>query len=361
MKFDAVTGLPLMLDGGQWGKPAGHLQGAVVDDERRYLYMTFTDRLLKVDMQSGEIVGSVTGLLAGGIFGGGAHLGDLAFRDGKVYGSLEYKAAEKFYIAVFDVSQITGHDIDYKTPGVMTTMYMDEVVKDYLCELDAGEHENAAASMGHRYGCSGIDGITFGPMPGDKSGKVYMFVAYGVYRNIDRKDNDYQVILCFDPEQFAGEAFDQNNPHHVGPKVYKKLFVYTGNTTFGVQNLEYDLESGDYWMIVYKGVKEGYANPPVFIVDGGIAPEMQTLKLGDNPCYGDVQGECLTLKAVGELHEESGVWGVPEMPLVATTGFISLGNDYFYVAESGKENEMQYGKMHLMKLDRATYTFRCVE
>lgn len=350
MKFDAVTKLPLTLDGGQWGKPAGHLQGAVVDDERRYMYMTFTDRLLKIDMQTGEIAGSVTGLLAGGIFGGGAHLGDLAFRDGKVYGSLEYKAAEKFYIAVFDVSQITGHDIDYKTPGVMTTMYMEEVVKDYLDELDAGEHENVADSMGHRYGCSGIDGITFGPMPGDDSGKIYMFVAYGVYRNVNRQDNDYQVILAFDPDQFAGAAFDQNNPHHVGPKVYKKLFVYTGNTTFGVQNLEYDLQSGDYWLIVYKGVKENFLNPPVFVVDGAVAPKAQKLNLGDHPCYGDVTGECLTLKAE-----------VNELPLKATTGFISLGDDYFYVAESGKTDEKQYGKMHLMKLDRDTYTFRCVE
>ena len=361
LKFDAVTKLPLEIDGGKWGKPAGHLQGTVVDDERRYMYMTFTDRLLKIDMQTGEIVGSVTGLLAGGIFGGGAHLGDLAFRDGKIYGSLEYKAAEKFYIAVFDAEKITALDMDYKTPGVMTTMYMAEVVRDYLEELGAGEHENVPGSMGHRYGCSGIDGITFGPMPGDQSGKIYMFVAYGVYRNVDRQDNDYQVILCFDPDDFAGEAFDQNNPHHTGPEVYKKLFVYTGNTTFGVQNLEYDLQSGDYWMIVYLGVKEQFNNRPVYIVDGSAAPQKQKLQLGDNPAYAGEEGEVLSLKPAGSYHVPTGLWGVDELPIKATTGFVSLGDDYFYVAESGKEEDLQYGKMHLMKLDRTTYTFRCVE
>ena len=359
-KFDPATGLITLLDGGAWGKPAGHLQGAVADDDNRYMYMSFTDRLLKLDMHTGEIVGSVTGLLAGGIYGGGAHLGDLAFRDGKVYGSLEYKAAEKFYIAVFDTEKITGMDIDYKTPGVMTTMYMAEVVKDYLDELDAGEHDNAPDSMGHRFGCSGIDGITFGPMPGG-SDKIYMFVAYGVYRNVNRADNDYQVILAFDPDAFAGEAFDQNKPHHVGPAVHKKLFVYTGNTTYGVQNLEYDRLTGDYWMIVYEGKKEAFNNRPVYVIDGNVAPVNRELRLGDHPCYGTVVGECLSLKQAGSFHRESGVWGVDEMPLKADTGFISLGNDYFYVAESGKTDEKQFGKLHLMKLDRNTYTFHCIE
>ena len=94
MKFDEKTGLALELYGGIWPEPAGHLQGAAADDENKYLYMSFTDRLIKVDMHTGEIVGSVTGLLAGSIYGGGAHLGDLAFYNGKVYGSLEYKATE---------------------------------------------------------------------------------------------------------------------------------------------------------------------------------------------------------------------------------------------------------------------------
>ena len=77
MKRNRETGLPLKLDGGSWKLEGGHLQGVVTDDENRYLYLSFTDRLVKVDMCSGEIVGSVTGLLGGSIYGGGAHLGDL--------------------------------------------------------------------------------------------------------------------------------------------------------------------------------------------------------------------------------------------------------------------------------------------
>ena len=117
LQFDAKTGLPLQLYCGAWEKPAGHLQGIAMDDEGRYMYYSFTDRLIKADMRTGEIVGSVTGLLAGGIYGGGAHMGCLAYHEGKVYGSLEYKAAEKFYVAVFDCAAITRMDMDYKTPA----------------------------------------------------------------------------------------------------------------------------------------------------------------------------------------------------------------------------------------------------
>lgn len=361
MKFDAATGLVLELYGGAWEKPAGHLQGAAADDENNFMYMSFTDRLIKVDMHTGEIVGSVTGLLAGSIYGGGAHLGDLAFYNGKVYGSLEYKAAEKFYIAVFDPEKITGMDIDYKTPGVMTTMYMKEVVGDYTDDLDVGEHRNAVDSMGHRFGCSGIDGITFGPMPGADSEKTYLLLAYGVYRNDGREDNDYQVILAFDPDAFAGAHFDQNQPHGIGPKLYKKMFVYTGNTSYGVQNLEYDRLSGDYWMIVYEGGKAQFDNRPVYVLDGKKAPQMQPLRLGRENVYGKAEGEVLSLKEAGTYHTLSGVWGIPQMPLTADKGFISLGNDYFYVADAGKKEDKQFGFMRLMKLDRTTYTFICVE
>jgi hypothetical protein len=65
-------------------------------------------------------------------------------------------------------------------------------------------------SKGHAFGCSGIDGVTFGTIPGDTSGKMYMMVAYGVYGHgsvagwDDRYDNDYNVIHCYDPAEFDG-------------------------------------------------------------------------------------------------------------------------------------------------------------
>ena len=76
----------------------------------------------------------------------------------------------------------------------------------------------------------------------------------------------------------------------------------------------------------------------------------------------NLRGEVLTLKAgAGQYHAESGVWGIPVMPGKADTGFISLGGDLFYVAESGKENDLQYGYATLMRLNRSDWTFSRVE
>ena len=62
-----------------------HLQGICVDDKMEYMYFSYTSSLAKVDMKTGEVVGSVGGF-GQGSFGtpGGAHLGCLAYYDGKI-------------------------------------------------------------------------------------------------------------------------------------------------------------------------------------------------------------------------------------------------------------------------------------
>ena len=356
-----LSALPRVIDGGVWGGSAGHLQGMAADDENRYFYFSFTDRLVKADMRTGAVVASVTGLLAGGIYGGGAHLGDLAFWNGRIYGSLEYKAAEKFYIAVFDADAMTQMDMDYRESGAMRAVYMDEVTRDYTDDLDAGEHDNRPDSLGHRFGCSGIDGITFGRLPGDDSGKIYLLLAYGVYGNARRTDNDNQVLLAFDPEALEPLPFDQNAPHTEGPTPAAKLFLHTGNTTYGVQNLEYDRESGDHWLVCYPGKKASYPNWPVYVIDGRVPPVRRLVETGGHPCYAGLEGLHLSLRPAGAYHPLSGVWGIPMMPGNADTGFVSLGGDLFYVAESGRlEDGRQFGRAVLCRLDRENCLFRPV-
>ena len=67
---------------GKWGKL--HIQGIAVDRAKGYIYYSFTTKLVKARL-NGEIVGTVDGLVG--------HLGCIAFneRDGRLYGSLEYK------------------------------------------------------------------------------------------------------------------------------------------------------------------------------------------------------------------------------------------------------------------------------
>ena len=63
--------------------------------EGGYIYYSFTNLLAKYDF-SGKLIGTLVGWTG--------HLGDLDFNpaDGKVYGSLEYKEDQAFYIAVID-------------------------------------------------------------------------------------------------------------------------------------------------------------------------------------------------------------------------------------------------------------------
>ena len=73
---------PKHIFSGYFGKI--HCQGIAVDEEKGYVYFSFTTKLIKTDLE-GNLIGTVDGLIG--------HLGCIAFNkeDGKVYGSLELK------------------------------------------------------------------------------------------------------------------------------------------------------------------------------------------------------------------------------------------------------------------------------
>ena len=183
--------LPLKQNGGTWS--SGHVQGIAVDVHGGYIYYSFTNLLAKYDF-SGKLIGTLAGWTG--------HLGDLDFNpiDGKVYGSLEYKEDQAFYIAVIDVSRLDRIGIEARKSEIFRTVYLPEVVADYTADMDGdGKFDgNVAAAQDHRYGCSGIDGVGFGPAFGGIGGPRYLTVAYGIYSDIGRIDNDHQVLLQYD-------------------------------------------------------------------------------------------------------------------------------------------------------------------
>ena len=325
--------LPLAIDSGVWN--TGHCQGIALDLRRGWVYYSFTTMLLKTDL-TGRALGSVKGLLG--------HLGCIAFceEDGCVYGSLEYKndaigkgilkrigrdaVEDAFYMAIFDGEKIDRMDMDGARDGVMRAAYLSQVVEDYTGTVTAPD----GASIPHVHGCSGIDGTSIGPLFGSGTkDKKYLFTAYGVYSDLSRADNDYQVLLGYDLDALRRSAMPlyQEHMHHEGPeKPVGKYFVYTGNTTYGVQNLEYDAYTGDWLMAVYRGKKPEFPNWPMYVVDGGKAPEQRSLKGYSPERYGLV----LSLKDAGELHAPTGLrgytyeWG--------QTGLFSLGDGRYYVS-----------------------------
>ena len=341
--------LPRKIESGPF--KAGHIQGIAVDTEQKYMYYSYTTMLIKTDMQ-GNIVGSVTGLLG--------HLGDLDFNDvdGRLYGSLEYKndaigqgilRMEKserklqtaFYIAIFDVDKITREGMDAEKDGIMTTVYLPTVLEDYLAEVLTAEGKKE-----HRLGCSGIDGVTFGPKFGKKGGKQYLTVGYGVYGETDRSDNDYQVLLQYDVSKWAKyeKPLSQEEMHLQGPaKPAGQYFVKTGNTTYGVQNFDYDASSHSWMMAVYKGNKKHFPNYTFFAADGAARPVKQAL---DGVPY-IKKAKVVALKAVGKQQGDIRGWDWG----VGSTGMCSLGDGYFYLSHNYK---IEAGQGSIIRLYRFT-------
>ncbi|MEU4506707.1 hypothetical protein [Streptomyces sp. NPDC024089] len=326
----AHSRLPLSVDGGAW--QSGHVQGMAIDRRKGFMYFSMTNLLVKTDLR-GNPVGSVTGFTG--------HLGDLDFneKDGRVYGSLEYKEAKSFYIAILDVDRITRMNMDAQSTGVVSTVYLKEVVKDFTADMngDGVFDGDTGDTPDHRYGCSGIDGVAFGPAFGDKRGKRAarrLTVAYGVYANAGRADNDHQVLLQYDVARWKKyeRPLTESAPHTSGPgRTDGKFFAYTGNTTYGVQNLEYDGHSGNWLMAVYKGTKPGFPDYSVFALDGARKPVRGLVRGQQRP----EQGLLLPLLREGAHDAATDTYGWPAPGQYGQYGLVSLDDGRFYVARSG--------------------------
>jgi hypothetical protein len=301
------------IDGGRL-----HVQGVAMDQKSKLMYCSFTSAFFKADLE-GNIIGSITGI--------NGHLGAMTFdaKGRKVYASLEVKddaigkgiadalgaerherSSSNFYVAEIDVDKVTGLDIPFDEAVVLHPMH--EVRKDYLesVTIDGQEYE-------HRYGCSGMDGITIGPGFG-KSGKrkQCLYVAYGIYADMNRKDNDHNVLLCFDLDDLSQPV--------------AKYFVHTGNTRYGVQNLAYDKATKKLYLAVYKGSKPQYPNYSMFTLD--MKQEPFVAKLSDVPYE---ESEVLQLKVSEGSHFK---WG--------STGLCPLGDGSWYISHQGKADGSQY-------------------
>ncbi|WP_280390782.1 hypothetical protein [Nocardia brasiliensis] len=336
----ADTDLPTEISGGTW--KSGHVQGIAIDTRKGFMYFSFTDLLVKTDL-NGAVIGTVTGFTG--------HLGDLAFdeRDGRVYGSLEYKAASAFYIAIIDVDQINQQNMDAEATGIVSTVYLREVVADYTADMNGdGKFDgDVAATADHRYGCSGIDGVAFGPAFGSRDGAPKLTVAYGIYSNNGRTDNDYQVLLQYDTANWRAyeRPLTQRAPHTSGPQTPDgKFFVRTGNTTYGVQNLEFDSHTENWFLAVYPGKKPQFPNYPFFIIEAGAQPQRQDLAGQPQP----EQGSVLPLAPGGLQDDRSGTRG---WKFTAPYGLIALGDGRYYVATSSTSKSdgttYQSGVAHL--------------
>lgn len=296
----------------------GHLQGMCVDDDLRYMYVSYTNGIGKIDMATGEVAGYLTG------FDGGLHIGCLAYYDGHIYGSFEAQATHKFYIIQIDESQFWGvMDTREKWLDAVRVILLYEPTVDARdlmgdTPVDTDGIAGRNKEEGHRYSNAGIDGVTFGTYPGEfgkEDADVYMFVSYGTYWWGDgsgsqkyRLDDEHIILQAYNTNDFLNEqnqsqyllelAYtdnktpDQNGVSNARSLYYaddsilhaeKALFVFVGNTRWGCQQIEYDRTTGDIWLSTY-GASDGspVAGANWHVIDGSKTPQHKEIQLGQN-------------------------------------------------------------------------------
>ena len=301
-----------------------HIQGLALDKKEKCLYCSFTSAFFKCDLE-GNVIGSVTGI--------NGHLGAMTYepKSKKVYASLEIKddeigrgvsdalgaerhekAASRFYVAEIDVRKIDRLEVPFE--DAMTLHPIEEVAKDYLDTVEVN-----GVTLEHKYGCSGMDGVAIAPGFGAKGKEKYLYVAYGVYGDTTRVDNDYNILLCFRMDDLA-------KPVH-------KYFVKTGNTRYGVQNMTYDADSERLYLAVYKGSKSQYPNYSLFSLDIHQKPFMGKL---ENVPYEENEVEQVSVTE-GSFFK----WG--------STGLYSFGDGRWYISKNGKKDGCQFSDVTLFE------------
>lgn len=294
-------------------KAKDHVQGMAIDTTARCFYLSFTTSLVKTDYE-GNVLASIDSI--------NGHLGAMTFdaASRRLYASLECKddvigqgiakhlgteavsqELSKFYIMVFDV------DGGQAGPGAGNPVISGQF-----------EVAEAIADYKTRYGCSGIDGVTIAPQIGKKKGKPRLYVAYGVYGDISRRDNDHQILL-----EYKLDAF---KPGITAPKASAKYFIFTGNTTWGVQNLCFDPKTECIFMACYMGKKPEFPNFSLFAVPVAQKPVKKVLRGLED----DGEHLSLALWQQGLLGSVKGIrgWRFSD----ATTGICTLGDGTWFVS-----------------------------
>ncbi len=192
-----------------------HLQGYTVSDT--HLFWSFTDSLVKTTFGN-TVVAQVP------IRGG--HLGDIDYHDGCIYGTVlgDSLAGEKwgvwssFHVYVFDAETLT----------LRRTIRLDPCYRMFRAPEKHG-------------GFNGVDGIA---VMADGT----MWLAGGLYSE-ERYDRQQLLHMSANGELLEIRTYP------------------TGNTTFGIQNLDYEADTGCFWFSTYSAEKPFQAKETLYCAD----------------------------------------------------------------------------------------------
>jgi hypothetical protein len=172
---------------------------------------------------------------------GNNHIGGISYYNGKIYGSFmkEPLKGRPWY-------EWTGFELyvfDAKTLALEKSVNLD-VCDNYFSVL---------GTAGDTRGFNGIDGITIAPDP--VTGKDKIFIACSIDSNEKYKN---QILL-----QLSLDG-----------KYEKEHYIPTGNTVYGIQNLDYDAQTKEFWFSTYAPEHSYQPKEMLYCVSG----DLKTIK-----------------------------------------------------------------------------------
>ncbi len=340
---------------------AQHPQGMASDGE--YVYVSLTGKILKIRISDGEEVGTYTSNI-----GKGFHMGDMTCHNGYLYGSITGSGTytSHVFIGVIKCSDIVGDKGD-------------EILNiAHFYEIDSSEAN---------YGFGGIDGIAVGNIPGKgyidadgtihkDSGKYLLVAVSGGVRTSDTTlsdtayDNDNYKICALNLTDVLNNAKPINDDLFCNAtgltsvKPVHEMYTYIGACRYGPQTMEVDKDTGDIILNMYSRPANS-VYPEVsgaIVIDGSEMLRLEEIEVGQSvpetsESYAAAKeqaekylvdgkyptGYFATLKCTcglngiekhdcisyGDTGKEFSF--CPGSLKVYSNGFVSLGDDFYYI------------------------------
>ena len=205
-----------------------HMQGFTSDGSREYMYWSFTDSLVKTNKN---------GTMICQIHVNGGHFGGLDWHDGKIYVSFMRYPHPWTYFTDWQSFQVYVYEDE--NLNLLKIIDISECVEMKKKKTD---------------GFQGIDGVAFGRTPGSDEDRMLVAVAL-------ETGEEYGNQMFLEVDENTGRI----------DKVYK---IPAGNKVFGIQNLDYEADTGCFWFTTYDAGEPYMEKETLYCVD----PDMRTVR-----------------------------------------------------------------------------------
>ncbi len=200
-----------------------HMQGFTTDG--KHMYWSFTNTLVKTTM-TGTVVAQKEVPITS------EHLGGIDYHNGRIYGAAMGNSLKGDPWGQW--TSFTVHVYDAESLSLVKVLRLDDCYRDHKVARD---------------GFDGVGAITAGVDA--ETGEEALFIAASMKNGAEIKS---QIVLQY--------SFDG--------KLQKRHFVPTGSVNIGVQNIDYDKDTGYFWLTTYDPTQPYHVPQTLFCASGDL-------------------------------------------------------------------------------------------